>query len=338
MLYSIIIPAYNSQKTVASTVQSLIRSGLTDYEIILVDDGSKDQTADVCFRLASANENIHFFQKENGGVSSARNFGIEKATGEYLLFFDADDYVEPDSCLEINTIIQTTHPDMLIFGMCFEYYFHKKLYRQDNLVSRQVGLFSRDEWKQNLNDLFDTNSISSACNKLIRKEIITANSIKFHTDMIIMEDFMFSMELLFHCNEIYIWDEPIYHYKQAEDEQNAHRRLRKIGNIAEYMKHFAPLNALWKNEKITIDYMLERTYLNFFHEVTRYSSPAVIEKYCKELLDSKYADLLKKENPDLFNLALNGKYNRIFYKYLLSRFRHWIAVRVKYTRTLISRA
>ena len=90
-LVDIIIPAFNCEHTLKQTVSSIQASGLQDYTIILVDDGSTDQTLSICTDLSLEFDNIQYVHQENSGVSAARNHGIKLSSGEYLLFFDADD-------------------------------------------------------------------------------------------------------------------------------------------------------------------------------------------------------------------------------------------------------
>ena len=95
MLLSIIIPAYNAEKTIHECVDSVLREAPIDSEIIIVDDGSKDSTPQICDEYAKNTENIKVIHKANGGLSDARNTGLEAATGEYIAFADSDDYVHP---------------------------------------------------------------------------------------------------------------------------------------------------------------------------------------------------------------------------------------------------
>ena len=100
MLISVIIPAFNCEKSIKHTVDSIITSGLTDYEIIIVNDGSTDNTASVCNSLCSQYSFIKYSEQENSGVSAARNKGISIATGEYIMFFDADDTAQENGFSE----------------------------------------------------------------------------------------------------------------------------------------------------------------------------------------------------------------------------------------------
>ena len=97
-IVSIIVPVYNAEKTLERCVRSLMAQTLRSIEIILVNDGSRDQSLAICQRLAQEDGRIRLIDKPNGGVSSARNAGLDVARGDYVMFCDSDDWVEPDWC------------------------------------------------------------------------------------------------------------------------------------------------------------------------------------------------------------------------------------------------
>ena len=106
-LISIVIPIYNSENQLEQCIDSLLNQAYQNLEIILVDDGSKDSSWDKCERYAQKDSRIKAVHKENGGVSSARNLGIQYATGEYLGFLDSDDYVSPDLYADLVDILNS---------------------------------------------------------------------------------------------------------------------------------------------------------------------------------------------------------------------------------------
>ena len=119
MKLSIIIPAYNVQNNIHNTLFSLLNQSNKNFEIILVNDGSTDNTLEVVERILSKNNLINYkiVNKENGGVSSARNVGILEAQGEYLYFLDGDDYVSPNMVSIVNSyIINNNYPDIIAWG------------------------------------------------------------------------------------------------------------------------------------------------------------------------------------------------------------------------------
>ena len=94
--YSIVVPVYNAQKTIKRCIDSIFNQSCKDYELILVDDGSKDSSLEICKNACIGVECVRIIQKENGGVSSARNLGMSVAKGEYITFVDSDDYLDSD--------------------------------------------------------------------------------------------------------------------------------------------------------------------------------------------------------------------------------------------------
>lgn len=97
-IITVVIPVYNCERYVARAIKSVLDQPCGDRaEILVVDDGSTDKSGEVCDRIASENSNVYVIHKENGGVSTARNWESEKATGEYIAFLDSDDWWEPDS-------------------------------------------------------------------------------------------------------------------------------------------------------------------------------------------------------------------------------------------------
>src|SRR5690606_27236654 len=112
--YSIIIPVYNAEPYLSKCLESVLKQNFEDYEIIVVNDGSTDNSEDIILKFN--NSMIKYFTKENGGVSDARNYGIDKAKGQYFTFVDADDYVSNDFLEVIDSNIQS-EIDILSFNM-----------------------------------------------------------------------------------------------------------------------------------------------------------------------------------------------------------------------------
>ncbi len=225
MLFSVIIPAFNAE--------------LKDYEILIIDDGSTDGTGHMCDRLAAKHSEVKCIHKANSGVSSARNTGVMNSKGDYIIFVDADDYIEQDSLSNAVDIIEAQHPDMLIFGMYFDYYYRNSVYRSDSLVPPCSGMLTLEQVKMKFSELYAANALTPVWNKFFSRKVIIDNHVLFCETMILFEDFMFTIETLEKCNKVYCLQEPIYHYRQSEDEKNAYRRLCRIGDLSEYLSPFS---------------------------------------------------------------------------------------------------
>ncbi len=112
--FSVIIPVYNTRKYLEKCIDSVIQQDYTNLEIILVDDGSTDGSEDICEKYAGKDPRIIVIHQENRGLSGARNTGIKKATGRYLLFVDSDDYIDKDSVSRFATVLQTIKADVVV--------------------------------------------------------------------------------------------------------------------------------------------------------------------------------------------------------------------------------
>ena len=113
-MVSVIIPVYKTEKYLETALNSVINQTYKDVEIILVDDGSPDNCPQLCDEFSERYDCVKVIHKENGGLSSARNAGIEKATGDYLCFVDGDDYLEQDYFSKANIILEKSHPKLLV--------------------------------------------------------------------------------------------------------------------------------------------------------------------------------------------------------------------------------
>ena len=333
MLVSVIIPAYNCENTLKRTVESIIASGLVDYEIIIVNDGSTDNTAIVCNSLCDQYSFIKYSEQENSGVSAARNRGISISAGEYILFFDADDTAEENGFSECIDIIKNQKPDILIFGMSFDYYKNGKLYRRDKLVPEQSGFIIKTEIKKELESLYNTNSLTPVWNKLYRRALIVDNNIFFNTNYFLMEDFLFSLECLKVCENIYSLPKALYHYKQSESEKNVFNRLKKIDDLCEYVSPFkTAINELADDEKG--DIIFNNFFFMLLSQKLYYANKQEIKNIAKSLKGNTLFNEIKKDKipfryTGLLRNIEKSRYLKIRLLNLKTQARHKIAVLVK---------
>lgn len=313
MTFSVIIPCYNCVKTLEATVNSIRACGLTDYEILLIDDGSADGTAKLCDTLCVRYPELRCVHQENAGVSAARNRGIDEAQGEYLWFVDADDTVDAGALSRAADTIARQQPDMLLFGMSFDYYHRGKLYRRDKLVPPCEGSLSLEQLKKRFEKFYECNALTTACNKFMRRDILIQSGVRFHEDMILMEDFLFVLELLPYCKNIYSLPEAIYRYRQAEDEKGAYKRLQRIPDLAGYMQPFeVGLDTLGLSVQEA-----ENLYEMLLRQKLYYAPLRQIRRILMEQKQSKYA-----------SLEMGGPLE-IYLRNRKTQLRHRIAVAVK---------
>ena len=284
MRFSVIVPAYNVQDYIVSCIDSILKQSFKDYEIVLVNDGSTDATFEHCEKLSEKNGCIKLVNKENGGLSSARNEGIRKAEGDYLLFLDGDDFWRDDDFLEnLNRIIKTNSPDTIIFP--YSYYYAKDRIKEYQFDLSEISS-SSDKFSDNLYSLID-NGIwyPSACNKCIRRDIVAINNISFPLNMT-SEDVKWCFELSQHIASYYIYNKGVYMYRQNREGSISYKL--KMKNLEDLFLNIE--NVLSGSKKIRdADYL----YLSHYYlEVIPYVMPFLKNPNIKRML-SKYKWLSK---------------------------------------------
>lgn len=203
-LVSVIIPAYNSELFIGSCLDSILNGTYKNIEIIVVNDGSIDNTAKLCDEYAKKYLNIKIIHSENGGVSSARNKGIDAANGDYITFVDADDMLTEDAIEVLVNTCEKTNADITSAKSC-------RLNIDESLVkkygSNNISIFTNsvEIIRKSVETLFQ-----SVCAKLYRRELI--GNTRFVVGKKINEDTFFNFECLLKCKSLAIVDDYIYAY------------------------------------------------------------------------------------------------------------------------------
>lgn len=208
MKISVVVPIYGVEKYLPKLLDSILVQSIKDFELLLVDDGSKDNSGKICDEYAMKDSRIKVFHKENGGVSSARNYGIKHSRGEYLYFADGDDELLPD-CLEVLLSGIDNHHDVdLAIGGYF--YSSNGALRKPKPVPNIEQLFNRNEiTEEALHPKYYP--LGMPWNNLFKKSIIVENNLLFHNN--VFEDRVFFISYLCHIKgKIYHTTTPVYIY------------------------------------------------------------------------------------------------------------------------------
>lgn len=233
-MVSIIVPAYNCIKSLEYCVRSIQQQTYTGFELILVDDGSIDGSGELCDKFAAADSRIKVIHKPNGGVSAARNAGIDAATGKYITFCDSDDYLEPDY---LETLVQTakSNPDCGHIWCCFR---TVTGYQKENAVPNYISAESVLHYT--LKDYMTLHEMwldTGPWNKLYIAKIIKEHGLHFSEDLSLGEDWLFNLTYIDASanNKIAVVTKPLYNYvrgnndsldsKYRQDLLNIYRRL-----------------------------------------------------------------------------------------------------------------
>ena len=211
---SVIVPVYNAETYLDICVRSLLSQTLTSLEIILVDDGSSDNSGNICDEFARNYANVSTFHLENGGPSRARNFGIKKARGKFIGFVDADDYIVPEMFSTLLNGAENNVADIVMCGYSIddENGIHqlKMNYKQEYVGEEEIrnGLLALYSKRYH-------SGLYSVCNKLFSKNLLQQNQIVFDIELIRAEDAWFVFECLKVARKVRIIDKSLYYYRQV---------------------------------------------------------------------------------------------------------------------------
>lgn len=214
---SIVIPVYNAEMYIRNCVNSVLTQTYDNLEIILVDDGSSDGTFDICSELSLIDDRIKVFHKSNGGVSAARNYGIDQATGYYICFIDSDDWIE-ERYLE-SFFKYGSDCNFVSQGILFD----------DNKKTWPFFIYDDRVIESNYDFYFSKNKIiENGCpvGKLFCLKIIRDKNIRFPEEISFHEDHVFVLRYLQHVHSIHLISESLYHYmKLGEVTLSSNRRF-----------------------------------------------------------------------------------------------------------------
>lgn len=206
-MISIILPAFNAENYIEECVESIIMQSYTDWELIIVDDGSTDKTAGICDAFAQRDQRIQVIHSENKGVSASRNIGLKIATGDYIAFVDADDILPMHSLRIRLNLIKSA--DLAIAGF--------ETFNENGFIDK-MPCCVRSQWNNHdavLNILAagEMGYQGYLWNKLFRNEILLNNNIRFDEDLIVNEDRLFCVRYALQCNIVRLSDETVYRYR-----------------------------------------------------------------------------------------------------------------------------
>lgn len=259
MFLSIIIPVYNAAKTIEKCVNSIILQSKDDFEVLLIDDGSTDNSSFVCEKICEQDKRVRLIKQNNRGVSSARNLGLKYARGEYVSFVDSDDWVSENYIFIIKQKIETSNADIIFWGMNIgdvdKVYSTKKLYDYVGKVNAKV-----------VYDLWENNLFGMVCNKAIKKSILKKNNIVFNEKLKIREDQDFMVRCWSYIRDVAVLNESLYYYYQNSDSV-MHTFNDNIKEEHQYKKY---LDYLVDNCELICAFMLENNV-----------SSSKIDAYCK---------------------------------------------------------
>lgn len=311
-LISIIVPVYNGGKTIKRAIKSIFTQDYPAIEIVIINDGSTDNSESVINSLVCeepSNVTIHLFYEENSGICKARNLGIDKANGKYIVFMDQDDEYEPHGISELAAAI-SKGADFVIGGF--------------RLIDSTSGK-TMEKWVLKKEDEYSPFRITAPWSRIFRKEIIDRNHIRFF-DTKISEDFYFNFVYLSYCNKVDFIEKTLYKwyfYKKSESHKNMSVFSKNRNPFIMLNRLFLDINPNSNMDKNCFAFAITKEVIWYLYYINNSVSSSQMKKLVRKsftFLDShlqnNYSVIMKFGHPngERFRIRLIVKSSYLLYK------------------------
>ncbi|QKT15263.1 glycosyltransferase family 2 protein [Limosilactobacillus reuteri] len=286
---SVIVPVFNVEAWIEKCIYSILSQSFEDYELVIVDDGSTDNSSKICKSLSLIDKRIKYFYKENGGLSDARNYGLKKATGEYIVFIDSDDYIDKNYLYLLFNSIKKNNSDVAVCGF-------KWVDEKGNII-HNVPISNIEQQylisgKKLLYDVFNSEGYAFIVvwNKIYKKEIF--NHLSFDVNRLYEDEFI-NYKLFWNVHKVSIVNQQLYYYVQRDGSiKNSDISIKKIKDFNDLHKERM---LFYKSKDKSLYFLASKAYRNWI--------VSTFEKYYSNLplefritMQKEYRKL-KKEDP-----------------------------------------
>ena len=344
---SVIVPIYNGEKYIHNCLDSLAAQTLQDIQVIMINDGSQDNSEIICQSYVDRYPNFLYFYKENGGSASARNVGLENAEGEYIGFVDSDDSVDLDTFEKMYSAAKLHDADIVYNVMRDESVLqsfpfsvpHPGYYDPDKMKEliypellphpNKIGTFRSLDWGN--------------WSKLIKRSIVSDNHIRYYSKSRRCEDLCFAFECTIHSKSYYVMEpEPLYHYTPSETSKSRHYTNSMWRSISMLMHYLMELGENYKEYDFSenIQYCIlyfctivirNETFGPEDKEQMQRIQEILDDPLCRDSLYLSNRNIYNKEYTAVFEAMRSGKARKV-YKTL-----KWFAWKKKYAAPILSR-
>lgn len=330
-MISIIVPTYNAEKSICRCIDSILNQKDVEFELIIVDDGSSDGTAQLCQKYKELG-NVKFITKENEGVSSARNEGLRIAEGEYIMFVDSDDYISEDLSFHLYEEIQHGY-DMVISGIYSIY--ENAIYKKERFIGVNEKIIIDESVSEKICDLLEVGLTNPPFARLYRRELI--NDIWFDKGVNLGEDLLFNLECYKKNIKISVIPYGGYYYIQTTGSithsfnENTHtqqlllyRALYEFGDkIDNKEKFYTLINSIYYLETMDCLWLLYNSDRSY----------AVKRKIANDYISEE--EIQHVQN----NVELKSLYHRTLHRFIQKKKMSWIFTlfRIKKVRDILIR-
>ncbi len=322
---TVIVPVYNTEKLLRRCVDSLVSQTWKSVEILLIDDGSTDHSGEICDEYASAYGSVKAVHKKNGGVSSARNMGIDLAQGAYLVFVDSDDFVHP----RLIELYMLAAKEQTVLACGYTKSEEELRQLRTEQWEEQITVYNKQEFLKFMKDEY----VNAPWNKCYETQIVKENCIRFDEGRSLGEDFLFNLDYFAYAPGVYrVIPYPLYYYQEGREGSLANAFAPQLFKLQmemfERLRGFMEEGRIWSVENQGEYYQL---YWNRLYLVIRIflacKSGGAYPKQVKEVLTEALGSPVWKEAWDGYvrcrRVTLKDRIKCLHLMYLRWRYRGW---------------
>ena len=289
---SIIVPVYNVESRVGITIESLLMQTFKDFELILINDGSTDNSLNICQKYEAKDKRIKIINQPNMGSGMARNSGLKLAKGDYIYFSDADDYVEPDLLYDNLIIAEKNNANLVVFGHFDEFISDNGKKSIKQYLPSHNDMYTKNDFRLRFGDYYEA-SADVLWNKIYKRDFLISQDILF-TNQKIGQDALFNLLVYKDIDKVFFNPNPYYHYVYREG--SAVNTYRPIRFECEYniSKEFEKLIKYWEMEK-KYNYLVNHRYWSpIYSELKGFALKDCSLSYKEKV--NRLSGILKKSN------------------------------------------
>ena len=290
---SIVLPVFNVEKYLERCIKSILEGTYKDLELVIVNDGTKDDSENIIIRYLEKYNNITYIVKENGGLSHARNVGYTYAKGEYIAFFDSDDYIEKDMYEKLMAKVKDYNYDIVVCDLYMEYEQKGKKIYVSSHVEKEYKDVEEDNNEINIRKEIMENIYIAVHNKIYKKELIEKtfeNGMPFVNGMY-YEDIVYTYSILQNTRSISFVKEPLYYYVQriGSISNNYDKKLYDIITSVEMLIENAVENNRFEDYKEILEYIgIRYMYGTFMKRIAKTKNKKIyLEGYNRVIQEDK---------------------------------------------------
>lgn len=255
---SVIMPVYKVEQYVGKAIESMLAQTLQDFEFLIVDDGTPDNSGKICDEYAAKDSRIRVFHRENGGAPSARNMAMDEARGKYYYFMDSDDWAEPTMLEDMVALAEKHEAQLVVTGYFIDTYYSETEYITLH-QTQPDAVYNQEEFRRAAYRLFDANLLYTPWNKLYSREYVESHGLRFPQTL--WDDFPFNLSVIRDVERVVVSSKQYYHFMRARaDSETAKYVPTMYDKREEEHRWMRDLYAYWDVHDEASMEMLARRY------------------------------------------------------------------------------